>query len=475
MAQKQYTREEILQGSKIGIEFEFLTNMDPVDTARSLSDAIEKRVLVPLNVDEFTKSEGKLKYHTPIDLVGMPWMCKLESDYSCGKKGNELITAPLPYQDARNTILRVCKWIKQHGWTTDRCSMHLNISFDDNYVKTKTEIRHINVLKFCLDFDENKVYAEFPNRKDSIYANSIKKLITNNIFNTTITTNSQLITPNEKYYGVNFTKAFKDYLEFRYLGCKDYENKVTTIIDMMDYFIEFTFNILQNPEVTEKENKELQVTLENYKKVLEVYRNPMLLKSNFPKLQIMVDTQEDSKIIKTFWGTIKDKVLEALLKCNIHEGIINYDSDISELQLKDCVLKFGTIEDVTLIGCSGNGFVKNCKIFDCNFEDVNFTDCWFFTGSKVKDSQLKNCIVKPSNEFNNCYIQNEKQFLFAGIMNGGVFRKGPISKDAEISSSTDIIEHKVVTANPNVKKFGIYVSPDKGTFQNKKLFVTKGK
>ena len=38
--EKSYTIEEVLASSKIGFEFEFLTNLDPLKVARKLSDLL---------------------------------------------------------------------------------------------------------------------------------------------------------------------------------------------------------------------------------------------------------------------------------------------------------------------------------------------------------------------------------------------------------------------------------------------------
>jgi hypothetical protein len=44
--------------------------------------------------------------------------------------------------------------------------------------------------------------------------------------------------PNDKYYGVNFTKIPQGYIEFRYLGNRDYQKKIKDIREIIDYIIE---------------------------------------------------------------------------------------------------------------------------------------------------------------------------------------------------------------------------------------------
>ena len=43
--------------------------------------------------------------------------------------------------------------------------------------------------------------------------------------------------PNSKYYGINFEKRIKNYLEFRYIGGKDWDKKTNKILGLLDLFI----------------------------------------------------------------------------------------------------------------------------------------------------------------------------------------------------------------------------------------------
>ena len=73
---------------------------------------------------------------------------------SGGKKLLELVTGALPYFAARLMIIKVCDWIKENGYTNDRSSIHLNLSFDKSKIDNKYRISKMNVLKFILDFNE---------------------------------------------------------------------------------------------------------------------------------------------------------------------------------------------------------------------------------------------------------------------------------------------------------------------------------
>ena len=64
--------------------------------------------------------------------------------------------------------------------------------------------------------------------------------------------------PSEKYFGINFSKLSKSYLEVRYMGGRGYEKKANDIKEITDYVATFTYGVLQNNQsYTAVENKEI--------------------------------------------------------------------------------------------------------------------------------------------------------------------------------------------------------------------------
>jgi hypothetical protein len=99
---------------------------------------------------------------------------KIEPDLSGGVDLVELITGPLPYVEAKIILLKILKLMQDNTHTDEKCSIHINISFDK---KSGKELYQLNPLKLILDMDEKLVYKFFPNRENNFYAKSIKKLI----------------------------------------------------------------------------------------------------------------------------------------------------------------------------------------------------------------------------------------------------------------------------------------------------------
>src|SRR3972149_3534244 len=228
--------QKILGSVVIGFEWEFYSNETKQVIAKEIGQLIRKKI----KVCEIYHSEEEVGKNT--------W--KLEPDFSGGIKMAELISEPMGYYEAISVLVKVLGWIREKGWTDEKCALHVNISFDEFKTKLPVKLGAINKLKFILGFNEEMVYEKFPKRKNSIYARSINQVIPINrfVFNDNITQifkeNYEL--PNEKYYGINFTKLAKNYFEVRYLGGRGYERKGQDIISIVNYISTFTHGVMMN-------------------------------------------------------------------------------------------------------------------------------------------------------------------------------------------------------------------------------------
>ena len=151
----------ILKYAVIGFEFEFYTKKPYYKLLELLN-----RELAPI------KTWGKRKYHSEMKTDAENF--KIEPDLSGGVDLVELITGPLPYVEAKVILFKILKLLQDNAYTDEKCSIHINISFDK---KSGRELNELNPLKLILDIDEDLVYKFFPNRKNNFYAKSVKKLI----------------------------------------------------------------------------------------------------------------------------------------------------------------------------------------------------------------------------------------------------------------------------------------------------------
>ncbi len=425
-----YTNEQLnaIYASKIGIEFEFFANEGLDEVKRGLSQTLNKQI----RVEEKAHSD-----FTPSDEV-----FKLEPDNSGGTGMIEMVTGPLPFVEAKLIIAKTLKWIRENGSTNERCSIHINVAFDGHKLGTPTNVSSLDIGKFVLNFDEDKVYEAFPNRKDSVYAKSIKFIVP--LSGMTQPSPEKVSWKNylfvsEKYYGVNFSKIPKNYIEFRYLGGKDYEKKYNTIMDLTEHFVLSLYETLTDPVYNEEDLKKLDAILENHRSVIESYRDYQTFKKNFPKIHLMVDLKTYDQIVETFYPKMREKLFNLLTKAGLTEALINYDADTGKMQIKNAeLMKCFEINGVDIVDSKIQGNIINCDIFSSELINSSILESNLFGSTDVVDSKIEDSYVSKNVICKDSYVFGVRG-VFSGEMEGGIFRKGRATKLARFENA-EIIE-----------------------------------
>ena len=207
MLMRIYSNEYItdfdkLKNAIIGFEFEFYTDRSYFKLLELLNNT-----LAPIKVHGFRK------YHSTFKPDEKNF--KIEPDLSGGPELVELITGPLPYVNSKIILLKILKVLDKYAKTDEKCSIHINISFEDT--GDGKVLDNLNQLKLILQVDEDHIYNYFKERKNNIYAKSVKNLIPFKGFDFStnaidiLQTNIQL--PDTKYYGINLKTVEKGSLE----------------------------------------------------------------------------------------------------------------------------------------------------------------------------------------------------------------------------------------------------------------------
>ena len=420
------SNKEILLSAFCGIEFEFYSNHSVEDTAKMVGEYLGRKI----QVEEKAHSDFQ-----PSDKV-----FKMEPDMSGGAGLIEMVTGALPYPDARLIIIKMLSWISENGYTTDRAGIHLNVSFDKNKVGPNF-ITHMNTLKFILDFKEDQVYKFFPERRDLVYAKSIKYILPKNElfnFDENHVSIQQFTYPNTKYYGVNFLKQEKGYLEFRYLGGKDYEKKSATILHLLDNFLIQLHNVCKNPSLTELNRLELRRIMNNMKKIYDLYRDHRHF-NNFQKIDFTLDLKDHGETIDMFWSNINKQVVKLITEGGMVEGHINYDTDRSKVQVKDGkFLGAHGLEGYEFVDCEFRGEAILSDFYRCKIEGSDIQRSNLYQSTTVKGSKVQSCYTHSSCSLEDCYVFGTDS-VFKGTMNGGIFREGKYSEKFAKFDKTEVV------------------------------------
>lgn len=434
----------ILNNAIVGFEWEFYSDKPYYKLLEYLN-----RELNPVKV------YGYRIYHSSGDVHESRW--KIEADLSLGSEGIELISGPLPYVNAKIYLLKVLKILQGADFSTsDKCSIHINISFDKE--KTNKTLDKLNVLKLILNMDENFVYKYFPERENNFYAKSIKKIIPfkNFDFSTdamNILTNS-LELPDTKYYGVNFKNIYDTRIEYRYIGGEGYENNSSEILELMDYFILLTYNCINEPLTEEDDDLLLQYLTDNINQFKNFQRYENFI-SDFPSIRLQVDKNNQVVIVKTYYEQFYEQLYDIVTNTyNLNDCIINYNNDNQKLEIVDATFKtIFDIKNIDLIDCVINeGSFYNCNVVNSEMKNVNINNCKVIY-TDVFNSKVENCKIDEGSTIYNCYLSN---CYLDGTMKAGVFRSGKLGKNANLDNDV-----KIITANNYFNRDSIIANGEK--------------
>ena len=434
----KHNKEQILDAIKVGIEFEIFSNDSLHGVARSLKTALGKKITIPYEVSGFNKDKIPVKpKEKPTDTEYI-----LTKDYSGGPKMMELITGPLPYAEARIQIIKMCNWIKENGWTSEKTGIHLNFSLNNQKLGMKENIQAMNQLRMCIEYDEEFIYKRFPNRKGNVYAKSIKQIYPSNKWmfseNNVNPSPENYLSPNTKYYTLNFIKVReKNYIELRALGGKNYDKKSKSILEIMENFALTLYDVVANPHLTNDNIQYLTNILQKHKKIVRSFANFNSFIINYPDIKISVDLDGREQVIQTFFmSTLRDSLYDFIIKGKLKTGFINYDRDTGRIQVRDAVLtKCDDLTGYDFINCKLEGIFYNCEFYNCTIENSHVNDSKIIRTNIVNRCKVNKTTVGFGNELEECYIDS-KNMNISGNLTKCIIRNGNIS---ELSKQKDCI------------------------------------
>lgn len=413
--------------TSVGFEFEFFSKTPIEKLFGTLEAGLNKKLKY------FDEGHSDFKVTTDI------W--KLEKDYSGGSEMYELVTFDNTLSNALTTLTKSLELIKTNGFTSDKCAIQINLSLSEDLMYK------VDKLKLALIIDETKIFNDFPNRLNNVYTRSIKTIIpTSKFYEYSDNLNtSDFIVPNSKYYGVNFTKLTKGYLEFRYLGGKDYEIKTSLISEYVNYFIT-VLKASANGLLSTAEYAIFKNLVKEHNAALLAYRSYKDFKSAYPNITLSANLIKTPVYMESFFESIKDKLFEILTSSSIKSGSINYNSDYSSYEIVDGVFEnVYSLNNVVLIRCSGLvGDITQCRIFNSSIDNSHLQACQLYSETSVANSKLNDCYVSSGSTVDNSYLAGGNT-IFLGKLTNSIFRAGKISKQSkEVSINSEYISYKFI-------------------------------
>jgi hypothetical protein len=411
MIQLPYSQDykyQVFLKTKVGFEFEFYSDLNERTLASIFKNLLGKKVVLGRSKKSFSKS--KLGYHTSVAIDDNTF--KLEKDYSGGAMMYELVTSPLGYFESIKILQLTLAKLKEVGWVNDLSGIHINISYTDK----EYDLHFINILKFCVNFKdiETQIFKDFPTRKKNIYAESITKLLPDysmltldsedlNINNTKIN-----LPLNSRYFGVNFQHLKDKYLEYRYIGGRDYLNKSEKILNYLEVFTLFGYDQMVNQTVTDSDNINFRVIVDKYFEKMKHFKNFETFMKAFPNIHLSVDLKYQPEYIVLKFNEFKEVLYNLIVNNGMKEGYINYDSDASILQVKDATIERGIdLSNIEFVTSTISGVFEKCFFFNCVIKSSMLFGCSLNMGSEVEDSKIMDTRSNTGVVYKQCFVRND--------------------------------------------------------------------
>lgn len=417
----------ILEKAVLGFEFELFSKVSYYRLLEELNI-----LLSPIKVHGFRK------YHSDFKVDAENF--KIEPDWSGGPSCVELITGPMDYASARVILIKILNWMKLNATTDERCSIHLNISFNDENLKyTK-----LKILKLLLNLDEDFIYTMFPDRRGNVYAKTVKKIIPYKDYDFSEVSPSIVETgihlPDTRYHGINFTHLKDNRLEVRYIGGENYHLKLVEILKTLDYFI----LLIHNSIVEQYDEDDLMLLRKIMDKNINKYKSLAKLEdfmAAYPDVVLQVDKSDSWHLVTAYYHNIFKDLYELTDNLNtLKECIINWDTARNKLEIVDAEINGNyTLEYYDFINCKiTSTSLLQCDLINCEVEQSHLMNVKL-KDSEIVESKVIDTAVDDHSKLINCFFMGGKM---NGEMEGGVLRSGVVGKTAIISSSTEILTNQ---------------------------------
>ena len=385
------------------------------------------------------KIYGFREYHPNFKPSANEWL--ISPDLSGGSSMVEIVTGPMDFYSAKFYMIKILKFIQEYGYTTDKASIHYNISFTDLSDKN---LNDLNILKLVLNTDEDEIYRVYPSRKNNVYAKSVKKIIPykeydfNNIPIDIVKNNLRL--PNDKYYGINFLHINKDKedqrLEFRYIGGKDYEKNIGQIIYFLDRFVVDVYNSI-DAVFNDEDINNLEIYLDeniNNLKTFSKYDNFIV---EFPTINLQIDQNPGYDVVNAYYPKIYNKLYSLIDSTqDLQDCIVNYVTTFQRIEIIDGTIKSNfNIKDYDFINCTiSDGIFDSCSFVNSEIKNSQLIQSKIY-GTNITGSKVLGCNVDASSLKDSFFMGG----FLNGDMEGGIFRSGKLGPYSNISSETKIV------------------------------------
>ena len=420
MDKKLFQNDRITGNSKVGFEFRGQFNDDENVLLTKLKEILNR---------DISFSNIKYKLLEPTDTQAV---MTIDGKYC------EVKTPQYSYFEALFILPKILDLLK--GLKDEKNSyLYFRIGFNKDFC----DLDQINIMKFCLEFNENYVLKHLADLTlDGSFEKltDIKPVDLESCIDTIKKRMDDLkYTDYEDIYGIDFSSIKLGYVTFTYAREINYRNKWEELLKCLNHTIITLYNTCSSYDFTEAEAKKIEELDDNYKKTAEAFGCYEIFKEKYKSIKLTKDLNSDNIEMDVIFPAIKDKLFDIVVRCGIKDAEINYDSDISKLQLKNietkkCYHLNGVdIVDSELTNCT----VRNCDLYDTKVEKSSIIKSNLFGYADCKDCNIRDSFVSMNIKLKDCNVSGPLGKM-GGMMKGGSLRDTTvITSIAEISDDVD--------------------------------------
>ena len=313
--------------------------------------------------------------------------------------------------------------------------LYFRIGFNKDFC----DIAQINIMKFILEFNEDFILKNLTDLTlDGSFEKltDIKPLSLDSCAETVKKRMDALKYEDNEIYGLDFSTLKLGYIVFKYADEINYRNKWEEILKCINHTIITLYNSSVSYDFSDDEKNKIEDLDKKYKELSKTFGCYELFKEKYKGIKLTKDLNNDNMDIDLIFPAIKDKLFDIVVRNDIKEAEINYDSDISRLQLKNIEVKncyhiSGVdIVDSELTNCT----LRDCDIYDTKIEKSSVIKCNLFGYADCKDSKFTDCFISRNIKLNDCRVTGA-----LGKM-GGVMKGGDLKDTTVITSMADIAD-----------------------------------
>lgn len=356
------------------------------------------------NVLSSTKLSFRLHFNLNKDAAESPSLpLELLTDDFC-----DCISTPVAnYANAKIMLAEALKYIKGNGSTDANCSAEIRLEME----RELCPVYRMNVCKFILSFDEECAYRLFPERKGVVGAMSIKRALDVCDVPEGMSFYDRCCDKNVlsgDLYGVDLSDMDDNAIVIRYTGGKGYEDKYVEFSALIDHYITNVYAIVSEPAYSVGEIDELRDITERRKSFSEAFVEYDAFKKMFPKVSVLVDLYDIKGMESVYWSLIRDRVRDIMVQIQADKKTsltLNYDTDCSALQLKNCEVKCAAgLRGVDMIDCEVSGLVSSCSMYTCDVKDAVLNFCTCFSNTHIEGSYVSDTYLSDGTKCTDCRI-----------------------------------------------------------------------